>query len=75
MASTEFHDPIPEFETLDEIAEFWDTHSTADYADLTHAVQFEVKLHKNAKDYATISLLPELSETIQALARARGVSA
>ena len=36
-------DPFPEFETLDDIAKFWDTHSTADYADLTHAVQFQVR--------------------------------
>ncbi len=75
MEGIKIRDPIPEFETIDEIAEFWDIHSTADYEDMTHAVQFEVRLHKNSKAYASISLLPELSETIQALARARGVSA
>ena len=31
-------DPIPEFETMEDIAAFWDTHSTADYEDLTHEV-------------------------------------
>ncbi len=66
-------EPIPEFETLEEIAEFWDTHSTADYHDLTHEVQFEIDLGGQS-DKHTITLLPELSAAIQALARAQGVS-
>ncbi len=74
MDETQVRDPIPEFETLEEIAEFWDTHSTADYDDLTQEVQFEVRLHDRAKQVQTITLLPELSEALQALARARGVS-
>ena len=75
MDETKARDPIPEFETLEEIAEFWDSHSTADYDDLTHEVQFEVKLHRHHdKHNQSITLLPELGETIQALARARGVS-
>jgi hypothetical protein len=69
----ETRDPIPEFETLDDIAEFWDTHSTADYDDVTHEVQFEVRL-RSAEQAQTVTLLPELSETLQALANARGVS-
>ncbi len=67
-------EPIPEFKTLNEVAEFWDTHSTADYDDLTHAVKFEIHLHSPIESQ-TIALLPELSETIKAIARAQGVSA
>ncbi len=38
-------DPIPEsFASLTEAAEFWDTHSTADYEDLLEDVTFEVNL-------------------------------
>ena len=66
-------DPIPEFETLNEIADFWDTHSTADYEDLTHEVQFEVRLGQT-NEIQPIVLLPELSETLQTLARSRGIS-
>ncbi|MFH1909178.1 MAG: CopG family antitoxin [Chloroflexota bacterium] len=66
-------DPIPEFETLNEIADFWDTHSTADYEDLTHEVQFEVRLGQT-NEIQPIVLLPELSETLQTLARTRGIS-
>jgi hypothetical protein len=29
--------------SLEEIAEFWDTHSLADYWDQTHEVEFEVQ--------------------------------
>ena len=30
---------ISQSRTLEEMAEFWDTHSTADYHDLTHEVE------------------------------------
>ncbi len=64
-------EPIPEFETLDEIADFWDHHSTADYSDLTEEVCFEVNL---GKERQPIYLLPELLEQLEGQARARGVS-
>ena len=68
-------DPIPEFETLEEIADFWDKHSTADYDDLTHEAHFEVKLREHRSEYQmTVQLLPELGETIQRQANKRGVS-
>ena len=34
---------ISKARTLDEIADFWDTHSLADYWDQTHEVEFEVR--------------------------------
>jgi len=38
-------DPIPEnFETDDELDEFWSTHSFADYDDLFEDVHFNIKL-------------------------------
>ncbi|MBU2590387.1 MAG: BrnA antitoxin family protein [Nanoarchaeota archaeon] len=73
MDEMKTRDPIPEFETLNEIADFWDTHSTADYEDLTHEVQFEVRLGQT-NEIQPIVLLPELSETLQTLARTRGIS-
>lgn len=44
MDASKTREPIPEFDTLEEIATFWDTHSTADYDDLTQEVDFEVTL-------------------------------
>ncbi len=74
MGERTTRDLIPQFETLEEIAEFWDTHSTADYDDLTREVKFEVSLHKHGAEAPSITLLPELGETLEALAKARGVS-
>ena len=34
--------PIPEFKTYEEIVEFWDTHSLADYWELTEHAEFEI---------------------------------
>ncbi len=74
MGKNTTRDPIPQFETLEEIAGFWDTHSTADYDDLTREVEFEVSLRKRGDSVQGIMLLPELSKTLEALAKARGVS-
>ena len=69
------HDSIPEFETLEEIADFWDKHSTADYDDVTREAHFEVKLRESRPEYQkTVQLLPELGEIIQRQANKRGVS-
>ena len=34
-------DPIPDYMTIEEASEFWDTHSVADYP--SHLVEFEFK--------------------------------
>ncbi|MEZ4656339.1 MAG: CopG family antitoxin [Caldilineaceae bacterium] len=64
-------DSIPEFETIEDIADFWDAHSTADYEDVTHEVHFDVLLGLQHKP---ITLLPELSSRLAAAAQGRGVS-
>jgi hypothetical protein len=71
MDENKQREPIPEFETLEEIADFWDTHSTADYFDRTREVNFEVNLDRERRP---IYLLPELLEQLESQAQARGVS-
>ena len=71
MDENKQREPIPEFETLEEIAEFWDTHSTADYFDRTKEVHFKVNLDR---ERLPIYLLPELLEQLESQAQARGVS-
>lgn len=56
--------------TLEEIAEFWDTHSLADYWDQTQEVEFEVR----AKRRRRITLDPEIYEHIEQQAHIRGLS-
>jgi hypothetical protein len=38
---------IPEFDTLDEAVEFWETHDTSDYWEDMEEVEFQVDLHRN----------------------------
>ena len=42
----------PSNATPEEIGEFWDTHSLADYWDETHEVEFQVDLKSGAKSDA-----------------------
>ncbi len=65
-------DPIPErFATIEEAAEFWDTHDLSDYWDLTEEVNFEVDLQHRRY---LVALDPELAERLAAEAHKRGVS-
>ena len=40
-------DHVLEFETMEDIVAFWDTHNTVDYDDVTHEVHFEVNLNSS----------------------------
>ena len=60
---------ISKASTLEEIADFWDTHSLADYWDQTHEVEFEVRARRRRR----VTLAPELYTRIEAQARIRGV--
>lgn len=55
--------------TIDEIAEFWDTHSLADYWEDTYEVDFEVR----AKRRRRITLEPSIYEQVLLQAQVRGV--
>jgi hypothetical protein len=60
---------ISKARTVEEIGEFWDTHSLADYWDQTHEVEFEVR----AKRRRRVTLDPEVYVQLEAQARARGI--
>ncbi len=51
--------------TIEEIAEFWDTHSLADYWDQTYEVQFEVEARARG-------ILPETLVNLWLVERLRG---
>jgi hypothetical protein len=62
---------ISEARTLEEIAEFWDTHSLADYDDQTH----EVEIHFDPSARRTyVGIEPELLQELRQVARERRVS-
>jgi hypothetical protein len=64
-------DPLPEnFNSDEELDEFWSTHSTADYDDLFQDVHFNIKL----KDDELISLKPKLARELRKRASQRKMS-
>jgi len=60
---------ISRAETIEGIADFWDTHSLDDYWDQTEEVQFDVR----ARQRRRITLDPDLYAQIEDRARRRGV--
>jgi hypothetical protein len=61
---------ISKAQTLDEIAEFWDSHSLADYWEQTQEVEFDVRAQRRRR----VTLDPEIYARIEAQARVRGIS-
>ncbi len=65
-------EPIPRhFKSIEEASEFWDTHSLADYWDLTREVKFDVDIQRRV--FLT-ALEPNLAKRLTHAARRRGVS-
>ena len=63
---------IPEFETLEEEAAFWDSHSLAEFEDELEPVELEVVLP--LRHGITVSLESEAFHRLCALAQKRGMS-
>ncbi|MFH1906976.1 MAG: CopG family antitoxin [Chloroflexota bacterium] len=61
---------ISKARTLEDIAEFWDTHSLADYADQIHEVEFEVRASRRRR----VTLDPGVFGRIETQAHQRGIS-
>ncbi len=60
---------ISKARTLEEVADFWDTHSLADYWDQTHEVEFEVRARRRRR----ITLVPKIYAQVEIQARERGI--
>jgi len=63
---------IPEMNSYEEIAEFWDTHSLADYWDQIEPAMFEIspELHRRY----LVAVEPDLLNRLRQAAYTRGVS-
>jgi len=62
---------IPEFSSIEEEAEFWDTHSTADYEDEFKPVK--VRFAKKLSEGITVRLDSETLQKLRSLANEKGV--
>ena len=60
---------ISQAKTLEEIGEFWDTHSLDDYWEETREAEFEVRAVRKRR----ITVEPKIYEELEAEARVRGV--
>ena len=60
---------ISKAQTLEEIADFWDTHSLADYWDQTQEVTFEVRAQRRRR----VTLDPDIYAEVEAQAQAKGI--
>ena len=73
MAKNKRHrDPIPkEFKTIEELQDFWDTHSVADYDDLFKDARFDVDLRSRTN---LVAVEPTLMQELVNRAHTMGVS-
>ena len=65
-------DALPEnFSTIEELGDFWDAHSSADYEDQMEPVEIEIDL-SSSKTYCPVA--KDLLREVRAQARRQGVS-
>jgi hypothetical protein len=67
----ENHSSVSKAQTLEEIGDFWDEHSLADFWDRTHEVGFEVRARRQRR----VTPEPDAYQRIQEQASARGIAA
>ena len=63
--------PIPSTDNLEAIAEFWDTHSLADYWDQTEPAEFE--FDPQARRRYLVAIDPAVLGRVQAVAKQKGL--
>ena len=68
---TEAHGSIPAFNSYEEEANFWDTHSTADFTNETEAVKVHATRGLSAN--VQVRFEPETDHELEAIARERGM--
>jgi hypothetical protein len=66
-------DPLPEtFDTLEEMAEFWDTHDLTDYEEYLTPVEVTISAHP--KHHYVVTLSDTLETLLRQVQQAEGVS-
>ena len=64
--------PIPERASYEEIGEFWDNHSLADYWDQTEPAEFEIE--PTARRRYLVAVDPDLLKRARQVAHVRGLT-
>jgi hypothetical protein len=63
---------IPKMNSYEEIAEFWDTHSLADYWDQTEPAEFEID--PRARQRYLVAVDPGVLKRVGQIAQSRGLA-
>jgi len=63
---------IPQIDSIEELAKFWDTHDVTDFEDELEEVE-EPVFDRGAQAVMRIRLLPEQAEALKRIARSRGM--
>ncbi len=72
MANGKKRDPSPKhFKSVQEVAEFWDSHDLADYGDLTREAHFDVDIQRRV--FLT-ALEPGLAKKLTTYSHKQGIS-
>ncbi len=71
MTETEKKSRIPEFKSVEQEAEFWDTHDLADYRHEFKPVR--VRVAKDLSEPLTIRLNPETLSELRSRAKQKGI--
>lgn len=72
MVNSKKKDPIPKhFKSVQDAAEFWDSHDLSDYWNLTREAHFDVDIQRRV--FLT-ALEPELAKKLSAYSHQQGIS-
>ncbi len=63
---------IPEMKSYEQIADFWDTHSLADYWNQTEPAEFDIV--PEARRRYLVAIDPDILSRVQRMARQRGLN-
>ena len=63
---------IPEMKSYEQIADFWDTHSLADYWNQTEPAEFDIV--PEARRRYLVAIDPDILSRVQRVARQRGLN-
>jgi hypothetical protein len=74
-SETKVKSRIPDFATIEEMAEFWDTHDASEYQDELEPVEFEIAKPLKSTWMLSIRLDKETFDALREIAKPKGLGA
>ena len=67
-------EPIPEFKSREEEANFWDTHDVGEYLNDFNRVDVELQLEKPKEENIVVRVQKPIKERLERIARRKGLN-